>query len=442
MHPETPTVNGPGPDKGLPPVSPPTGKFLVQLFLVPGVIVTLIVGFLIVLRWLFGGPGTPEEFLKALDDSNPEVRWRAASNLSQVLPRDKGLAADADFALKLADRLEKAIQAAKPAEEAFQKKLKNLSENDAEAERRKLEADRAFVQFLTASLGHFVVPAGVPLLEEIATGEGVGKEVAGELKVTAALRRNAVEALAKLGGNLSGFDALDGPQQEAILAQLTRASENPTLGPWARATLRFLEERRAGHPDAFGMDAAMEKCAEAEDPGLRESVAFALNFWQGTPEQNARIESILARLANDDGHGEELRAQLYDDERYFREKRRPETREVLKSPGLLVRYNANLALARRGSTKTKIPMLREMLDEQELGKAITLERADGTRHPNDAKVEMVLLNSLKALVELHQRRPEAITPELKQAVTKLTESPDKAVSAEAKQTLIALDRGQ
>jgi hypothetical protein len=441
MQSNTPSTNGPALDKGLPPVTPPTGKFLVQLFVVPGLIVTLIVGFLIVLRWLFGGPGTPEEFLKALDDSNPEVRWRAASNLSQVLPRDKRMAADADFALKLADRLEKAIQASRPAEEAFQKKLKNLSENDAEAERHKLDADRAFIQFLTASQGHFLVPVGVPLLQEIATGEGVGKEVVGEPKVTAALRRNAVEALAKLGGNLAAFDALDADQQDAVLAQLTRASEHPTLGPWARATLHFLEERRAGHPDAFGMETAMEKCAEAEDPGLRESAAFALNFWQGTPEQNASIEKTLARLTNDDGRGEELRAQLYDDERYFREKRRPETREVLKSPGLLVRYNANLALARRGSTRTKIPMLREMLDEQELGKAIALERTDGSRHPNEAKVEMVLLNSLKALTELHRKRPEAVTPELRQAVSKLQESADKAVSTEAKQTAIDLGKG-
>ncbi len=43
----------------LPPVTPPTGKFIVQLFLVPGLIVGLIVGVLLLVYWLFGGPVLP-----------------------------------------------------------------------------------------------------------------------------------------------------------------------------------------------------------------------------------------------------------------------------------------------------------------------------------------------------------------------------------------------
>ena len=41
--------------KGLPVVVPPSGKFIAQLFLVPFLIVTLIVCFLLTINWLVGG---------------------------------------------------------------------------------------------------------------------------------------------------------------------------------------------------------------------------------------------------------------------------------------------------------------------------------------------------------------------------------------------------
>ena len=67
---------------GLPPVAPPSGKFIVQLFMVPGLIVGLIVCILLLFNWLFGGPRSPEAFLQKLDDPNTEVRWRAAADLA------------------------------------------------------------------------------------------------------------------------------------------------------------------------------------------------------------------------------------------------------------------------------------------------------------------------------------------------------------------------
>src|SRR5207302_2082003 len=47
---------------GLPPVAPPTGKFLIQLFLVPGVIVALVVGLLLICDWLINRPRSPESY--------------------------------------------------------------------------------------------------------------------------------------------------------------------------------------------------------------------------------------------------------------------------------------------------------------------------------------------------------------------------------------------
>ena len=67
----------------------------------------MLIGAWLTTRWLFGDPHSPARFLKGLDDPNPEVRWRAAADLSQVLPRDESLATDAAFALELTTRLKR-----------------------------------------------------------------------------------------------------------------------------------------------------------------------------------------------------------------------------------------------------------------------------------------------------------------------------------------------
>src|SRR5947209_18261178 len=95
-------------DPGLPPVTPPSGTMILRLFLVPALIVVGLVGlFLIgpkIANWAgqlvgrsWGEARSGEAFLRDLDDANPEVRWRAASDLAQVLLRNDQLAADVGF---------------------------------------------------------------------------------------------------------------------------------------------------------------------------------------------------------------------------------------------------------------------------------------------------------------------------------------------------------
>ena len=50
----------------------------------------------------------------------------------------------------------------------------------------------------------------------------------------------------------------------------------------------------------------LAECAKADDPFLRQMTAFALNFWDGTPEENALAEKTLSTLANDRGQGERI----------------------------------------------------------------------------------------------------------------------------------------
>ena len=110
--------------------------------------------------------------------------------------------------------------------------------------------------------------------------------------------------------------------------------------------------------------------------------------------------------------------------------------------GWEIRYNATVALARRGSPHVRLEILREMLDEgrQRRNRRGTPDAAAAARRP--------VLSALKALRQWHEH-PEAVKGAgqanselylLYQAVDRLAESADPAVSTEAKDTLKALKK--
>src|SRR5689334_5980312 len=68
----------------LPPVEPPSAGFLVQLFVIPGVIVTIIVVVWLLFHWLAAMGNDPREYVRKLRGNN-EVRWQAAVNLAGAL---------------------------------------------------------------------------------------------------------------------------------------------------------------------------------------------------------------------------------------------------------------------------------------------------------------------------------------------------------------------
>ena len=110
-----PTVEQPLP-QDLPPVEPPSSAFIVQLFLVPGLIVLAVVGI-----WaLFGKMSSSEQdwrqMVRELGSSNPHRRWRGALGLAQMLKADEDrgadgrqLATNSDIAKALADLLEQQL---------------------------------------------------------------------------------------------------------------------------------------------------------------------------------------------------------------------------------------------------------------------------------------------------------------------------------------------
>jgi hypothetical protein len=415
---------------GLPPVSPPTGKFLMQLFLVPGLIVVLVVGLLLFIYWLINGPQSPESYLKKLDDLNAEVRWRAAADLAQVLPRDTSLASDAAFALQLADRLHKVRAAHAPAEAAWAARAPNAAPQETKVEEERLNPERNQILYLASSLSRFKVPAGVFALKEMAVEEGKV-----ESKYLAGQRRQAVWLLANLGESVTSFDQLGPFQQAAVLRQLETAADQGPRPEWARVCLKYLHNRQAGKPDALGVDQVLIRCAtDDDDPALRAMAAFAMNFWTGTAKEEEALEEALVRLSHDDGRGEaKLKELLEEDETV-------ETRTLVKRTGYQAQVNATIALARRGSTRTRIELLEEMLDPNYLRQVFLKQnKQTGEVTPDEAVVIHTVLNALKALTKLHEKRPDLPLRGCPAAVDKLVENENISLHKEARQTQNALN---
>ena len=85
-------------DDLLPPVEPPNAAFLVQLFLVPGLIVAIIVGVWLAFHWLAHLGNDPQAYVRTLRRDN-EGRWQAALNLANDLRGPGGAALKSDESL-------------------------------------------------------------------------------------------------------------------------------------------------------------------------------------------------------------------------------------------------------------------------------------------------------------------------------------------------------
>ncbi len=414
---------------GLPPVQPPSGQMIFRLFLVPFLIVAVLVGLYLVGQTMYGKAGrsrSADTFLRNLDNANPDIRWRAASDLSQELPRSAELAANATFALALADRLKSALDESAPAEKEYAAKQEAMTDGERERTLNKeLAPKRNLIMYLSACLGNFDVPVGVPLLKQMAL------QTSGmEANALAERRGRALFALAVLGQNLARYDELSGADKERIDEELSAAREG-------RVVKEYLEKRRAGKADSLGVAEALRECAEDDDPYLRELTALASNFWKGTGREETMTEEFLVKLSMDDGRGEEKLA-----ERQARNPDAARSRAVSKRKGFQVQVNANQALARRGSPRVRLDLLAETLDPDVLREVfvvrqVTRGKESPREEPDEALVVVTLTSSLRALAELRKARPELKLQKLAEKVEALANGKNAAVSAEAKKTLAA-----
>lgn len=427
--PSVPQPNGEAkPQPGLPTVTPPTGGMFLRLFGVPALIVGGVVLLLILLQPLIGrylgGSISAEQALRELDNPNKEVRWRAAEKLVQVLPRDNALASDSAFALQLVQRLRKTLEASAPFEKTHAEQRGKLNADDEARELAKLEPERNYINLLSQCLGHFLVPAGTLVLREMAE-----QDTGMDPTALDARRIRALWALANLGQTVKQFDQkLSAEQQESVRAKLEALIESGERSKDAKSTLEYLQNRKNGRLTTLGVDRTVEKCAAADNPLLRESAAYVVNFWPGTSEEEARMENVLNRLSYDSGKGQEELAKL--------EEQNPEnknqTRKVVKKPGFGVQANATIALARMGSTKTHLALLQTMLDEKELRSIFVVQSTrDGSERPDEALVIETVVNALKAADELHRKNSKLDLSRLQASIDQLTQDPNPSIRSEA-----------
>jgi hypothetical protein len=300
MHPDGAASGNSDVPPGLPPVEPPSGRFLAQLFLIPLLIVAVLVLLALAgLWWAKGRYGqdeaaTTEHFVEELSSSNPDVWWRGAHELAQILKRPESLALASypKFSLDLGDKLRQELAGLEREERLTYEQTKGLPAEERKAAFQKLATQRDQVRFLISALGDFTVPTGVPLLSEIALAPD-GPDV----KASTLRRRLAVWALANLGENLKRWPKLSAPQRERAVADLRK--EAAGRGPRADAARLAYEHLTKGRP--LGVDATLAECAVSQDVHLRTLAAMALNFWDGP-----LVEPTLERLSYDDGHGTRL----------------------------------------------------------------------------------------------------------------------------------------
>jgi hypothetical protein len=363
--------------RGLPPVTPPSGKFIVQLFLVPGLIVAGILAVLVPFVVWQTRPYRADVLLEDLRSANADVRWRAAERLSKVLPYDCAepsprYALDVKFALDLSEELRNAINE----EGDIVARIANKTKEEAPKEYKALETQQDLIRFLCSGVGFFDVPVSAPVLCEIALSQGRADD-----KVIKERRYRAVIALANLGDNVKYFQMQPEEKRQQVLEQLeSEAAKTSDRGKWAKAALNSLK-----NDDSISVDAALARCAKSEDLYFRLLSAAAMAHWEG-PEG----EAALVDLVHDDGHGAEPEQQrLYQEE---------------------LKFQAVGALARRGSklfdtNPNFFDILAEMLDEKMLREHFRTKIND-KEVVDEKKVRGTIENAVRALVELHKKRPE------------------------------------
>jgi hypothetical protein len=389
--------------RGLPAVTPPSGKFIVQLFLVPGLIVAGILAVLVPFVVWQTRPYRADVLLEDLRSSNADVRWRAAERLSKVLPSDckeptPRYAFDVKFALDLSEELRKAIQ-----EEAdMLARIGNKTKDDLPKAYKELESQQDLIRFLIGSLGYFDVPVTAPVLCELAVHAAPADN-----KVLLERRQDAILALAKLGDNLQYFRALPAERRDTVLAELERETQSSgDRRKAAQAALDFLKDGKA-----LGVEAALETCAKSDLAVIRQLAALAFSFWDV-----GEAEQTLINLTRDDGRG----ADPSDEQRFYQ---------------VQIRNLAVVALARSGSklidkNPNWLDILAEMLDENKQRDNFRTKIKDKEVVDED-KIRGTIDNALKALVELHRKRPKMDLSRFNPALEKLAESDSESLRKEA-----------
>ena len=234
-------------------------------------------------------------------ECQPDVRWRAANDLAQVLQRNPQLASDPEFALKLAEKFQQALTDYTQSEQDFRLQQEKLSLVGNERASATGCGPRTLRPLPGRLPGQRAVPARRRLLCDVArTGRG------------AHVKSPALSAAGRSGPWPTSATGRQRFHQLPPGCQRSSSRPAPPQRRAAPATAAAGPGIAIEHLDPqqpLGVTDALRRLRPADDPFLREIVAFALGFWDESPVKAALAEQTL-RLARDNGHGERIEIEV------------------------------------------------------------------------------------------------------------------------------------
>jgi HEAT repeat protein len=231
----------------LPPVEPPSPGFIVQLFLIPMLIVSIIVVVWLLFSWLAHMGSRPDELVNDLERMN-HASWQQALTLGKALqdPSNREVARNPELAQRLADILQL-----------------HLDEGQ-------LDRDHIWLRmYLSLALGEFESLNGIPVLVQAAQTERDPQELD--------VRRAALWAIGRLAKRNSPAEVMT---NEQVMDVLERAAMDTGSGGddlQARGRFRSTAAYVLGE---LPSDAARERLATMlvdAYPDVRYNAAVALS---------------------------------------------------------------------------------------------------------------------------------------------------------------------
>jgi HEAT repeat protein len=197
------------PSQSLPPVEAPTGTFILQLFLIPLLIVSIVVLLWLLFSWLAQmGRDNPQDLVKSLrrgDDSSWQRAYELADLLRSSDPKYDALRSDKALAQELASLLEGDF------------KVRIEGPGDKVRVMRRM--------YLCRALGSFNTVEGLPILKRAAKHEEYPTEVE--------VRYSALEAIATLAHNVGPEELLKDPELVELVIACSREQDDGATPPVA-----------------------------------------------------------------------------------------------------------------------------------------------------------------------------------------------------------------
>ena len=248
-------------DQILPPVEPPNAGFILQLFIVPGLIVLAVFLLVSVIGWARSSQEDPIAKVRALRMGN-QARWQQAFELAQMLTSKSeaapNLRKNRDLAKEIALLLDEQLEAA------------NTDDNSI-----------SLRYFLCRMLGEFTIDEGLDVLLKVARTDAERD-----------VRREAINALAVLGNS---FNHMDPPQT------LTHAKLAETFLDLAKDPDDLIRSQAAY---AIGIFSSQK--------GADERLTLALEKLADDPYADARYNAALALAKHGNLHAVDAVVEMLD----------------------------------------------------------------------------------------------------------------------------------